>query len=303
MATGSTSATEFASDRIQFYEKNQWGDWAYVVPRDCNLNLQDLYFPTLPTASSLGIGIVVEDTIILCDGYTSSGARECYEFIEGQGFQARPPLDIPYGGHSLYLHREHSQNAWWLAPNTKGGTTNILEAYFQSNTTSLESGAWEFEQPLPEPLNVVCLIKFTPGYWHPGSPEIVFLSGVPTRSSSTGNKNWIKKISPSGPAYDSNWILLPQSNEKRLGGSCGVLHQNSTAAGTDNSTVVVMAGGLRSSTSEFLRLSENLLDTSTTWNSDNSEEVRETERTRLNSDIATLDFGTWQTGPDVGEAR
>ena len=281
MATGSTSATDFASSGIQFYEKYEWGYTILELP-DCN-------FFNLPIASSLGTGIVVEDAIMLCDGYTSSGVRECWELIEGQDIQARPPLDIPNGGHSLYLHREHSQNTWWLAPNTQGGTQSILEAYFQSDTTSLEPGAWEFEQPLPEPLNVVCFIKFTPGSWPPGSPEIVFLSGVPTTSSSTGNKNWIKKISPFGPAYDSDWTLLPESNEKRLGGSCGVLHQNSTTAGTDNSTVVVMAGGLRSSTSEFLRLSENLLGNAMTWN----------------PDIATSppDFGIWQMGPDVGEAR
>ena len=283
VATGSTSATDFASSEIQFFEKSsEEGHYSYVVPNDCK-------FYALPTGSSLGTGVVIEDAVMLCEGYTSSGVRECYEFVEGQGLQARPPLDIPNGGHSVYLHREHSQNAWWLAPNTQGGTANILEAYFQSDTTSLETGAWEFEQPLPEPLNVVCLIKFTPGSWSPGAPEIVFLSGVPTTSSSTGNKNWIKKIGPFGPAYDSDWTLLPESNEKRLGGSCGVVHQNSTTVGTENSTVVVMAGGLSSATSEFLRFSDNLLDNAMTWN----------------PDIATLppDFGIWQMGPDVGEAR
>ena len=161
----------------------------------------------------------------------------------------------------------------------------IQEAYFHSDSTSLEAGAWEVEQPLPEPLNIVCLIKIVLPF--PGSPQFVFLSGLPTTSSSTGNKNWIKKIGPF-PADDSNWILLPESIERRLGGSCGVLHQNSTTTtGTTGTTVVVMAGSLRSSTSEFLRIPDNLLDASTTWN----------------SDIAAPDFGMWQIGPDVGEAR
>jgi len=47
-----------------------------------------------------------------------------------------------------------------------------------------------------------------------------------------------------------------------------------------------MAGGLSSTTSEVLRLSDNLLDNAETWN----------------PDIVT-DFGIWQMGPDVGEAR
>ena len=287
LATGSTSETEFASNRIQFYEKNEQG-YSYVVPRGCNFNLEDLNLPTLPTASSLGTGIVVEDTIILCEGATSSGVRECYEFIEGQGFQTRPASpDIPDGGHSVYVHRDGSQNAWWLAAHTTGGSENILEANFHSDSTSLDAGAWEFEQPLPEPLNVICLIKISLPI--PGSPDIVFLSGVPTTTDSIRNRNWIKKIGPS-PVDDSNWILLPESiiqSENRLGGHCGVLHQNSTTSGTDDSTVVVMAGGLRSSTSEFLRIPDNLLGASTTWN----------------SYIAAPDFGMWQMGPDVGEAR
>ena len=275
MATGSTSATAFESNQIQFYEKNpEEGRYSLVEPYDCpDLN-------SLPTPSSLGTGIVVEDTIRLCDGYTSSGVRECYEFIEGQGFQARPPLDIPNGGHSLYLHREESQNEWWLAPNTQGGTQNILKAYFQSDSTSLDNGAWEDEQRLPEPLNVVCFMKIPAR----GSitSNFVFLSGVPTNSSSTGNKNWIKQIEIGTTPQDGNWVQLPDSIEKRLGGSCGVLHQTS-GVDTDykNSTVVVMAGGLRSSTSEYLLLPDSGLE-----------------------GCCLVGYGgVWQMGPDVGEAR
>ena len=222
---------------------------------------------------------------MLCEGYTSSGVRECYEIIEGQGFQARPPLDIPNGGHSLYVHRQRSQDAWWLAPTTQGGTKNILEAYFHPDTTSLENGAWGFEQPLPEPLNVVCLMNIAAQ--SSIGMSYVFLSGVPTTSSSTGNKNWIKQIGPS-PNADSNWVQLPDTMEKRLGGSCGVLHQDSsTTAGTGN-TVIVMAGGLRSSTSEFLRIPDNLLESP--WNLDMVL-------------LVWIDDGVWQMGPDVGEAR
>ena len=276
VATGSTSATDFASSEIQFFEKSsEEGHYSYVVPNDCK-------FYALPTGSSLGTGVVIEDAVMLCEGYTSSGVGECYEFIEGQGFQARPASpDIPDGGHSVYVQRDGSQNAWWLAAHTQGGSQNILEANFHSDSTSLDAGAWEFEQPLPEPLNVICLIKISLPI--PGSPDIVFLSGVPSTTDSIRNRNWIKKIGPS-PVDDSNWILLPESNENRLGGHCGVLHQNSTTSGTDDSTVVVMAGGLRSSTSEFLRIPDNLLGASTTWN----------------SYIAAPD---WQMGPDIGEAR
>ena len=278
MATGSTSATDFQSNQILFYEKNpEEGRYSQVEPYDC----PDLNSP--PTPSSLGTGIVFEDTIILCDGYTSSGVRECYEFIEGQGFQARPPLDIPNGGHSLYLHREESQNEWWLAPNTQGGTQNVLKAYFQSDTTSLETGAWEVEQPLPEPLNVVCFMKIPAR----GSitSDFVFLSGVPTTSSSTGNKNWIKQIGPS-PNADSNWMELPDSMEKRRGGSCGVLHQDSATTRLDY-TVVVMAGGHRSSTTEFLQILDIHLESTWqpfTW-------------------FGVSQWGAWEMGPDVGEAR
>ena len=269
MATGSTSATDFESNLILFYEKNsEEGRYSQVEPYDCpDLN-------SLPTSSSLGTGIVLEDTIMLCDGYTSSGVRECYKFIEGQGFQARPPLDIPNGGHSLHLHREESQNEWWLAPNTQGGTQNIIEVYSES------------ELPLPEPLNVVCFLKIPARGLI--TRDYVFLSGIPTTSSSTGNKNWIKQIGPS-PIDDSTWIELPDSIEKRLGGSCGVLHQaNIGFDSSDNFTVVVMAGGLHSSTSEFIQIHHILL--LSPWF----------------PNMAIGDFiagAAWQMGPDVGEAR
>ena len=45
-----------------------------------------------------------------------------------------------------------------------------------------------------------------------------------------------------------------------------------------------MAGSLWSSTSEFLRIPDNLLGSS--W-----------------IDVGVLDVGTWQMGPDVGETR
>ena len=82
MVTWSTSSTEFASNSVQFYEKTSecapiptlfWG--AAISP----------FNPRI----SLLTGIIVEDTFMLCDGYTSSGVRECYKFVEGQGFQAR----------------------------------------------------------------------------------------------------------------------------------------------------------------------------------------------------------------------
>ena len=165
-----------------------------------------------------------------------------------------------------------------MAPNTQGGTKNLFEAYFPSDTTSLETGAWESEQPLPEPLNVVCLVKIAAQ----GSISLdyVFLSGVPTSSSSIGNKNWIKQVGAS-PIDDSDWVELPDSIEKRLGGSCGVLRQNSAG---ENSTIVVMAGSLWSSTSEFLRIPDNLLGSP--W-----------------IDIGFLDVQSWQMGPDIGETR
>ena len=120
MATGSTSATSFASSSVQFYEKNESG-YSYVVPRGCNLLVQSWNSLSLPTASSLGTGIVVGDTLMLCEGYTSSGVRECYKLIEGEGFVASPPLEIPNGGHSIYVQPERSPDAWWVAPNTQGG--------------------------------------------------------------------------------------------------------------------------------------------------------------------------------------
>ena len=117
VATGSTSNTEFASNQVQFYEKQEHGGYESVVPEQCNLGSDYSTLP-LPTASSLGTGIVVNDTIRLCEGYTTSGVRECYDIIPGQGYQARPPLDIPYGGQSVFLPEEGYNGSWWLA-NTK----------------------------------------------------------------------------------------------------------------------------------------------------------------------------------------
>ena len=117
VATGSTSPAEYNSSQVQFYEKQEQGGYEYVVPQGCNLGSDYNTLP-LPTGSSLGTGIVVNDTIRLCEGYTTSGVRECYDIIPGQGYQARPPLDIPYGGQSVFLPEEGYNGSWWLA-NTK----------------------------------------------------------------------------------------------------------------------------------------------------------------------------------------
>ena len=75
--------------------------------------------------------------------------------------QARPPLDIPLGGHSVFVPRrgQGHQDAWWLVSNAQGGTKTIKEAYFLPGSSHLAAGAWEVEYPLPEPLNVVCFMK------------------------------------------------------------------------------------------------------------------------------------------------
>ena len=270
VATGSTSNTEFASNQVQFYEKQEHGGYAYVVPEQCNLGSDYSTLP-LPTASSLSTGIVVNDTIRLCEGYTTSGVRECYDIIPGQGYQARPPLDIPYGGHSVFLPEEGYDGSWWLANTTLGGTENIQEATVSLDNNHLVVGPWGEEQ-LPEPLSVTCLIRI-PIPNHPDD-HLIFLSGVPTTSSSTGNKNWIKG-SQDHSWY--SWTELPESQTRRLGGSCGMLTDYDTTYST-NVSVVVMAGGLQGQTSEFLRI---------------------------------LHFGTsidhsptrWMMGPDVGESR
>ena len=274
MATGSTSATEYESDMFKFFGKGEDGVYTCAW-----LDCVDSH---LPTPSSLGTGIVVEDTILLCDGYTSSGSRECYELKPGQNMQARPPLDIPIGGHSVFVPRQGSPNEWWLAANAQGGTKRIQVAYFLPGSSDLVVGGpgpWNVVQYLPEPLSVVCLMKIAASELF--SADLIFLSGVPTTSASSGNKNWMKQIGGT-PEDDSAWVELPQSLEKRLGGSCGVLHQFSTTTGTDNATVIVMAGGLRSSTSEFLRIPV----VSSTMTS-----------------VRSFEDILWQIGPDVGESR
>ena len=133
MATGSTSATEFASDSVQFYEKDEWG-YSYVVPRGCNLtDVQSWNSLSLPTASSLGAGIVVEDTIMLCEGYTSSGVRECYQLIEGQGIQARPPLPIPNGGRSsMCTGRDLKMLGGWLPTPKAAQKISLKHTFFRT---------------------------------------------------------------------------------------------------------------------------------------------------------------------------
>ena len=306
VATGSTSATEFASNGVQLFGKHdEWG-YKYASVENCSLSLTypDPSYPnlfTLPTSSSLGTGIVVNGTILLCDGYTSSGSRECYELTPDQGIQARPPLDIPIGGHSVFVPRQPSPspNAWWLVSNTQGGTKTIKEAYFPPGSSNLAAGAWVEEHPLPEPLNIVCFMTFSVTAYN-WTWTVIFLSGVPTTSASTGNKNWIKYIGPT-PGGDSAWTELPQSLEKRLGGSCGVLRQfNSIHTDADNSTVIVMAGGLRSSTSEYLRIPFVSLSTACSRAQDS---YRSCLVNCMCSFVGPFNSLTWQMGPDVGESR
>ena len=86
MATGSTSAADYTSHRVQFYEKDLvTGTYAYRESSVCNPE-------GLAQASSLGVGAVVanvsEETVLICDGYTGTDIKECYRFTEGEGFQA-----------------------------------------------------------------------------------------------------------------------------------------------------------------------------------------------------------------------
>ena len=145
VATGSTSPAEYNSSQVQFYEKQEQGGYEYVVPQGCNLGSDYNTLP-LPTGSSLGTGIVVNDTIRLCEGYTTSGVRECYDIIPGQGYQARPPLDIPWGGHSVYLPGgEGSGGSWWLTNTTSRGVENIYKATISLDNDHMVVGPWEEE--------------------------------------------------------------------------------------------------------------------------------------------------------------
>jgi len=282
VATGYTDQTgsEYASSQIQMYKKDaESANYTYVLPTGCKFNVQKNQNPTLPSVSSLGTGIVLPDeSITLCEGYTPSGVRKCYKYTHGQGFQARPGLDIPRGGQSVLVRRDDSLKTWWVAAaDAKGVTSNIFEA-------SLDTEESLSEQPLPEPLKpLVCFTRI------PATGSIdrdfVLLSGVPTTSSSNGNKNWIRQVGKTS-ADDSNWVPLPDSLEQRLGGSCGILRQNSATAEND-STVVVLAGGYQSSTSEVLVIPDTLLES--TWTESSTPQ-----------ELGTL---AWQMGPDVGERR
>jgi len=282
VATGYTDQTgsEYASSQIQMYRKDAESEnYTYVLPTGCKINVQKNQNPTLPSVSSLGTGIVLPDeSITLCEGYTPSGVRKCYKYTQGQGFQARPGLDLPRGGQSVLARRDDALKTWWVAAaDAKGVTSNIFEA-------SLDTEESLSEQPLPEPLKpLVCFTRI------PATGSIdrdfVLLSGVPTTSSSNGNKNWIRQVGKTS-ADDSNWVPLPDSLEQRLGGACGILRQNSATA-ENNSTVVVLAGGYQSSTSELLVIPDILFES--TWTGSSTPQL-----------LGTL---AWQMGPDVGESR
>ena len=277
VATGATSASDFTSNTVQYYEKNRvTGDYVSKVSEVCNPE-------GLPQASSLGIGITAQRydangqwydstgvTIFLCDGYTDNGVRECYSFVEGQGLQVTSAVrvpDIPNGGHSVFLSLKGGRAPlWWTVANTQGGPEYSMMAQL---SPSQSPGRWLRGLRLPDQLNVVCFMNIT-------GTAYVFLSGIPVSSASTGNKNWLihKDL--------ATWLPLQDSREKRLGGSCGVLQQHTNTTGSDNATVIVMAGGLRSSSSEYLRIP------TTTSESGTGE---------------YLHLLSWQAGPDVEEER
>ena len=178
--------------------------------------------------------------------------------------------DLSNGGHSVMttfvLSADESPfPAWLIFPNKQGGTTDAFYITLDGAQNPMPY------TPVPEALSITCVLPTEFG---------IFISGVPTSSPSTGNRNWLYH------GYDlsteGTWTELPESREKRLGGSCGSLRSMSTTTDTDNSTVIVMAGGLRSSSSEYLRLPYGPLEEPVT-----SEAFSQ----------------TWKEGPDVGEAR
>ena len=182
--------------------------------------------------------------------------------------------DLSNGGHSVLTtftpctlcgRDDIPFLAWLIFPNEQGGTTNAFYITLDGKQHSMPYS------PLPIALSITCVLPTEFG---------IFISGIPSSSPSTGNKNWLYH------GYDlstwGTWTELPESREKRLGGSCGSLRSRSTTEGTDNSTVIVMAGGLRSSFSEYLRLPDGPLEEPATSKAFSQ---------------------TWKEGPDVGEFR
>ena len=86
VATGAPTASDYTSNRVQFYEKDLvTGAYAYRESTVCNPE-------GLAQGSSLSVGAVVanvsEETVLICEGHTGSDIKECYRFTEGEGFQA-----------------------------------------------------------------------------------------------------------------------------------------------------------------------------------------------------------------------
>ena len=255
VAAGSPSATDYTSNQIQLYERHpETGVYSYAKSNVCNPN-------GLPQKSTFGVGAVVtsvpDQTILFCEGYTAENTGECRKFKQGEGFKewdaARPTSLNLARGHSVLTELDAWGLVWWIFTPARGGTSST--DLIKLDGTSSGSGP-----NLPEPLNMVCVLEIV----NVG----IFLSGIPTTGAgSNGNKNWLYISNKDG----GSWKPLPESKEKRSGGSCGVFHPN-------ESITIVMAGGFFETTTSSEKF--NL----TRWLDDETSPG-------------------WMEGPDVGEAR
>ena len=185
-----------------------------------------------PFATSSATGALLNDRPHICVGYSKDGegSGKCFG-IETSGswtntFNLTHNI-TQWGSSALFHDWSGYEDAWWIV----GGQADGVGTEVWEGTPPREIS--EDQIKLPKVINKPCMAKI--------SDYEVFVAASPKFEVSDTLLAWIFNI------QTNTWTELPPTLNARTGASCGYLQ-------SDLGRYVVVAGGLRTSTTEILDL-------------------------------------------------
>ena len=208
---------------VEILKKDKFGNYISKTVDGCSS------FAAFPVLTSSATGVLFNDLINICVGYTLGDANsQCFEFhTDGswkKAFNLQNPLK--YWGTSVTFGERKLKYWWILGGEPDGKSTEVWAGNPASHLMN-------FTIKLPSIVNQPCVVKI--------SEREAFVSAIPKFESTSSNFAWIYNF------YENEWTRLPNSLNMHSGPACGLL-KNST------SKYIVLAGGYRMSTTEILNL-------------------------------------------------
>ena len=188
--------------------------------------------PNFPFATSSATGAMLNDRPHICVGYSKDGegSGECFG-LETSGswtntFDLKNAL-TQWGASALFHDWSGNEDAWWIVGGQPDGVGT--EVWGGSPPKEISEDGIK----LPKVINRPCIAKI--------SNDEVFVVASPKFEVSDTLQAWIYNI------QTNTWTELPPTLDKRSGASCGYIQ-------SDLGRFVVVAGGLKTSTTEILNL-------------------------------------------------